>query len=370
MSVYKWERCPRCKYKHKEPDPKENQPCPKCGTMMRFAKNWTAEYQLNYQKRTIRGSPRKKFTEDALSKKKVEIREGTVFEVRPETPWATAVEKFKKDGMNDISRNTKLMYLNSLKALDPFFKHFTLDKIRLGDVDAYVSDRGTHSRNGTVNRDLATLKRLFNLSLDWDFVAPSKHVSRILKRKKLTEKPRIRFLMEEEVGKLLEHCHTPHLRLAVLIAVNTGLRISGIVGMRWSDVKGSLGIIRRQVKGGKEVSIPLTAQLRDELEQYRKQYPTVSRFIFPSQRGGKILDVKKPLRRDHAIGFRTACDAAGIEDFRFHDLRHTFATWFLARTGELATLQEILGHSSIEQTRKYAHVLDEHKRKAMLKFER
>jgi site-specific recombinase XerD len=71
------------------------------------------------------------------------------------------------------------------------------------------------------------------------------------------------------------------------------------------------------------------------------------------------------LRVDSDIGFETACRNAKITDFRFHDLRHTFATNFLQRTSDIRALQEILGHSDIKMTEKYTHVVKEHLKKLM-----
>lgn len=132
----------------------------------------------------------------------------------------------------------------------------------------------------------------------------------------------------------------------------------------WPEIDFTKGQIKKAVKGGKVVTIPLTGRLRKALLDFKASRKILSEYVIPSPR-----NPRKPLSNPRK-GFVRALKTAGIKNFRWHDLRHTFATHFLRRTGDLRALQEILGHSSITQTEKYAHVLDEHRREAMEKFER
>jgi integrase/recombinase XerD len=390
MAVYKIERCPTCRYKHHEPKPgKVNKACPKCGTVMKYSTNWYFSHQVHGRKMPKAVSPRKDITSDALAKEKVELREGRFFDRVPQTSWDEAVTEFKKHGMIDLKQDTKDMYINSLDALTEYFKLYTLDRIRIKDVDEYMSHRltegarwkmkqrkGTAISKTTVNRDIVTLKRLLNLSIEWDLLMPTKHVLKILKKKRFKETPRIRFLTAEEIDRLLWVCRCPlsprasaHLYLAVLIALNTGLRKEGVFCMLRSAIDLPSGIIRRVVKNDKEVVIPLTGRLIDGYQWYKSKLPIISPYVFPSMRHGVILNTKKSMRRDANIGFRNACRDADITNFRYHDLRHTFASWFLMKTRDIVALQEILGHSNISTTRKYIHVLQEHLKESMKEFE-
>ncbi len=386
--VFKVERCPRCKYKHHEPNPKVNKPCPRCATPMKYSANWYYSITVDGVKHVRAGSPNKSYTEDCRSKDKVDVREGK-FDMAVKTPWPDAVREFRKKGMIGLDPDTVDMYENSLQALEPHFKNCTLDQISVNMFDDFAADRQTEKpmegktwqeikkerlravSTTTINRELATLKRLLNLSIEWDLLIPNKNTLKVLKRKKYKETERVRVLTQAQIKALLFWCKAPHLRLAVLIALNTGLRKEGVLEIRRGlpDIDMKNGTISRVVKGNKRVRIPMTDPLRRELTTYLSSLNIASPFLFPSKNGKRVLSTSKPLRSDANIGFKTALKRAGIEDFRFHDLRHTFATWFLQKTGDLEALREILGHSTIEQTRKYVKYLDAHKRRAMRKFE-
>jgi len=137
-------------------------------------------------------------------------------------------------------------------------------------------------------------------------------------------------------------------RLIVLIALTTGMRVAEIFNLTWDDLRYSEGLIavRAKLKGGKIRYVPMPPELAAEL----KRYPSVlgERRIFPPDPGAK----RGRQRVDK--GFGTVLKMAGIEDFRFHDLRHTFASWYMMNGGDLYELAKILGHANIKMTERYA----------------
>jgi len=144
------------------------------------------------------------------------------------------------------------------------------------------------------------------------------------------------------------------LRLLVLIALATGMRIAEIFALKWSDVlyKEELIAVRSKLKGGKIRYVPLTPQLANEL----RRYPVVlgEEKIFPRRRGAEG-------DRQRVEGsFEAILKLAQIEDFRFHDLRHTFASWYMMKGGDLYELAKILGHSNIKMTERYAKLAKTH----------
>jgi integrase len=149
--------------------------------------------------------------------------------------------------------------------------------------------------------------------------------------------------------------------MAAIIALETGLRRHGCMTLKWSDMDDDY--IRKNVKGGTLVTIPITNTLREALSEYKRQSVVMSKYVIPSP-----VDPSTHLRVDSDIGFETACKNAEIKDFRFHDLRHTFATNFLRKTKDLRALQEILGHADIKMTEKYTHVVKEHLKERMDQF--
>jgi integrase len=150
---------------------------------------------------------------------------------------------------------------------------------------------------------------------------------------------RVRFLSFEEYESLIDAAH-PDLAPIILCAVTTGLRKDNILKMDWSQVKLGQRIIQAQIKGNKEHSVRIAHQLVAILSTTPAQ-----------DRKGRVF---------HCINFekrwRAALMAAKITDFRFHDLRHTFASWARQNGADIADVKEGLGHSDISMTMRYAHI--------------
>ncbi len=148
------------------------------------------------------------------------------------------------------------------------------------------------------------------------------------------------------------------LRMIVLIALTTGMRASEIFGLRWSDVMYNEGLlaVRAKLKGGKMRYAPMLPELAEELRRYvpkpakkgNVRFIVNRDLIFPpkAEAKGERLRVES--------SFEDLLERAEIEDFRFHDLRHTFASWYMMSGGDLYELAKILGHSNIKMTERYA----------------
>ena len=155
------------------------------------------------------------------------------------------------------------------------------------------------------------------------------------------------------------------LRMIVLVAVTTGMRASEIFGLRWSDVMYNEGLlaVRMKLKGGKMRYVPMLPELADELRRYMpKAAEDKVRFI--ANRNDDLIfppkgDAKGGRRRVEA-SFEDLLRRAEIENFRFHDLRHTFASWYMMNGGDLYELAKILGHSNIKMTERYAKLGRQH----------
>ncbi len=132
------------------------------------------------------------------------------------------------------------------------------------------------------------------------------------------------------------------------------MRVAEIFGLRWSDVMYGEGLlaVRAKLKGGKMRYVPMLPELAGEL----RRYPAVigEDRIFPPKEGAVS-------GRQRVEGsFEDLLERAGIEDFRFHDLRHTFASWYMMNGGDLYELAKILGHSNIKMTERYAKLARQH----------
>jgi len=189
---------------------------------------------------------------------------------------------------------------------------------------------------------------------------------------------RDRYLSEDELGRLKlaldEKIYRKgtsdfnktfcRLRLIVLIAVMTGMRMSEIFGLMWSDVMYNEGLlaVRAKLKGGKMRYVPMPPELADELRRFTPQ-PTNNVLYIAGNNHERIFPPKdgaKGERQRVEGSFDDLLERAGIKDFRFHDLRHTFASWYMMNGGDLYELAKILGHSNIKMTERYAKLARQH----------
>ncbi|MFN3314797.1 MAG: tyrosine-type recombinase/integrase [Hyphomonas sp.] len=228
------------------------------------------------------------------------------------------------------------------------------------DLMRFVSRRRAEASNATVNRQLQVLGRAL------------RHMVRVhgaemplidLKRAETAEpEERVRELTMAEQKRLFQHLRSD-LQPFVQFALMTGARLATICDLKWSDVDHDSKRILFRVKGGKQMRFPLSREVATLLSVLpRSNLPEHRPFVFTFE---DLSRKNKPRRRIVASGgglmedFRAALAAAEIEDFRFHDLRHTFATRLLRQTGNLKLVSRLLGHADVTTTTRYAHVLDQ-----------
>ncbi|QIF95210.1 tyrosine-type recombinase/integrase [Proteus vulgaris] len=189
-----------------------------------------------------------------------------------------------------------------------------------------------------------------------------------------TNKPlskRIRWLTKDEASRLIQ-CMPESIKPIVTFALATGLRRSNIINLEWQQVdmqRRVAWVNPEDAKGGKAIGIALNDTackvLRDQIGKH-------SRYVFvhtesKKRPDGTMTPQIRKMRVDDNSGWRSGLKRAGIENFRFHDLRHTWASWLIQSGVPLTALQEMGGWESIEMVRRYAHLapnhLTEHARK-------
>jgi integrase len=149
---------------------------------------------------------------------------------------------------------------------------------------------------------------------------------------------------------------SPVLLPIVTVAVNTGMRKGEILGLAWERVDFARGVLRlEQTKSGRRREIPMNQAVDEALA--RLAGPKAEGLVFRNGDGSQWGSIR--------TAFEAACREAKNEDFRFHDLRHTFASHFMMSTGDLPALQKILGHATPAMTMRYAHLAEAHVRQAM-----
>ena len=193
-------------------------------------------------------------------------------------------------------------------------------------------------KQATQNRYRTCLNHIFNIAIK-DRVVNYNPVKYI---KRYKENSRDRALNSNEIKTLLETCRqsrNEELYYIVLVALYTGMRYSNIVNMKRSNIKGNVyQLDGNETKSGKSQLIYLHQDLLNELNNYM-QVNSINDCLFKTKR------VKR--------SFKTALKKANIENFRFHDLRRTFATFLLYNNTNIKTIQNMLGHSSIMMTERY-----------------
>jgi len=238
-----------------------------------------------------------------------------------------------------------------VKRFNKIFGNKKLTEISVVDIDNYKRKRVNEVKEATVNRELSALRKLFNLAKKRKLYHGENTVSESGLFK--TESQRMRVLTYEEECRLLEHS-SPHLVPIIKLALLTGMRLSEILTLTWSDVNldTNLITIRAEIsKSKKSRRIPISGSLRKLLlEQKIQNYQSGHVFVTHL---GIPYSPKNPsaLKRS----FTTARRKAEINDFRFHDLRHTAATRMAENGASIVAVKEILGHADIRTTMKYFH---------------
>jgi integrase len=174
----------------------------------------------------------------------------------------------------------------------------------------------------------------------------------LLKKKKVKE-TRLRFLSFEEWERL-SAALSDDLRPLVEFSLATGLRRSNVLNLRWSEVNlqaRTVLVYSDEAKGRKRLVLPLNDWAMEVLDGVRQRDPT---WVFASPAGGPYSTPK--------TGWMSALKRAGIEDFRWHDLRHTWASWAAQSGMPLMVIKELGGWSDIAMVMRYAHLTDSHLR--------
>lgn len=242
-----------------------------------------------------------------------------------------------------------------------------LDTLTMADIARYVTARRACVANATVNRELQLLGRALRHMAKFHQAKVADLDLRAAEVKEPRE--RIRELSPEEQTRLFKHLRTD-LHPLVQFALMTGAREATICGLQWHQVDLSNARIRFDMKGGDVMFFPINGELRAFLSTlpratlaahrpfvitYVDQHNEARKRIIPG--GGSIK-----------AAFHKATIDAGIPDFRFHDLRHTFGTRMLRKTQNLKLVSRLMGHQHIETTMRYAHVIDEDLHRALADF--
>ena len=299
------------------------------------------------------------------------------------------IKVFLEYSKNKLSHNTDLIRVN--KIIEYFGKNKPLENISVEDINVFKQKmkfkteiktvkklnpkykRGngqpkylteeievqSERSNATINRYSAILSKMFNL-----LIADGKLVKNPCKfSPKLRENNyKIRYLTHDEQQRMYKYLLTPefsHIKPIIITALYTGMRKSEILKLKWSQIDFQNEFIDiLQSKSGKERKIPIAGKVKEVLSELGKNG---EEFVFTNPETNKPYDnIKK--------SFASLLKKAEISNFRFHDFRHTVATCLVESGVDLLIVKEILGHSNIETTMRYAHPVPELKQIAINKL--
>jgi integrase len=206
----------------------------------------------------------------------------------------------------------------------------------------------------TVNRYMASLSTALTIATnEWMWLEENP----MLKVRKYQEnRGRVRFLSDDEHNALLEackNCSNPSLYVVVQIALSTGARFSEIMNLKWKDVDFDRRMLSfLDTKNKEHRSVPLTGEAYDLLEAHSKIRKINTKYVFPGKDGHKPIELKRQ--------WENAIETSGLTDFRFHDLRHTAASYLAKEGASLLEIAHVLGHKTLQMTKRYSHLTDQH----------
>ena len=282
-----------------------------------------------------------------------------------------------------------------MKHLEKIFGNIPLKAFNTMVVEKWQGEKLKVNKPATVNRHLEVLKHSFKKAHEWEMV-DEETVKRVRRVKLIPENNRrLRYLSKEECQGLIKACdenkRLNHLQPIVILALNTGMRKEEMLSLEWEkhvDLRHGF-ILLDKTKNGERRQIPINQTLREALQGIVRRLD--SPYLFVDSQGRRFGDVRNAFTTALKKVEIERCDGCkherqrtelktpgncplcgeemrrygGIRDFRFHDLRHTFASHLVMAGVDLMTIKELLGHKTLTMTLRYAHLAPAHAAKAV-----
>jgi integrase len=226
-----------------------------------------------------------------------------------------------------------------------------------------ITVRGQQRSPATVNRLMAALSHAFTIAVkEWGWLddSPMRRVSKLKE-----PRGRVRFLSGDERTRLLHACRessNPYLYPAVVFSLSTGARRMEIMSLRWADIDVQRGmIVLHETKNDERRALPLQGHALALIKELGKVRRLDTDLLLPSQTNpNKPMELRAPW--EHAL------QKADITDFRWHDLRHSAASYLAMNGATLAEIAEILGHKTLAMVKRYSHLSEQHTSRVVAKM--
>jgi integrase len=307
--------------------------------------NWYIDFTFKGQRIRESIGPSRKGAEKVIAKRKTEIIENKYLDIRKD-PDPVKFYDFAKEYLQWSKANKKISsYHRDLCAIRVFNEEIEgkiLQEITTFQIERYKMKRKERLKPASVNREIAVLKHMFSKAVEWGKVKenPAKKV-KLLKG----AVNRVRYLMPAEYQVLLSNC-PEFLKPIVIVATHTGMRQGELLGLRWDHVNLEQGMITiLDTKNHERRDIPMDETVKATLRGIER----VGDLIFQGAYRMKVYNA-----------FCEAVDASQITDFRFHDLRHTFASNLIMNGVKIERIQKLMGHKMLTMTQRYAHLAPEY----------
>jgi len=319
---------------------------------------WYIDYSFNGRRVRKRVGTSKKMAELALKNIEVKIAKKEFLGIREsqKVRFEKLCEEYLEYSKSNKTERSYLRDQTNVKSLLNNFSGKLVSEITAHDLEIYKNQRREKVKPASVNRELSCIKHMFTKAIEWGYTAANP-LRAVMKFK---EPPgRDRYLAEDEEERLM-NCCSEHTKQIVVMALNTGMRRGEMLNLKWSDINlKTRMIIIRKSKNNEMRMIPINNTLYSTLIEIGPQLD--NDYVFADDSGKPFVTIK--------TGFKAALRRAGIKDFRFHDLRHTFASRLVMSGVDIRTVQQLMGHKDIRMTMRYSHLSNAHLREAIKKLE-
>lgn len=287
----------------------------------------------------------RKKAQEYHDKLKAALWEQSKLGAKPQRMWEEAVMKWLGETRHKATQHDDLTHL---RWLDIYLRGKLLHEISREDIDQIIKSRlHEGSSNATCNRTLAVIRAILRKATnEWEWIDRHPSIKLLPEPKK-----RVRWLTREEANRLIGELPA-HLAPIVQFSLETGLRQSNVTELTWDQVdldRSCAWIHPDQAKAKKAIPVPLS---KSAIQILTSQIGKNDNYVF-TYKGSRVIQV-------NTKAFRNALKRAEIEDFRWHDLRHTWASWHIQTGTPLHALQELGGWESADMVRRYAHLSSDH----------
>jgi len=337
--------------------------------------DWWIRYSDQYGHIHREKAGPKSLAQKAYEKRKTSIREGKFFPEKLRQRREILFKDMAKLYLEEHSKPNKRSHETDrhvMKRLKEAFGEKALSEIAVEDVERFknrltkevIVKKGTQQESktlsdATVNRHLALLGGVYSKAIAWN-KTKSNPVSQVKKFKENNE--RVRYLTEEEEPRLRTVFPKEHWP-KVEVAYHTGLRRGEQINLRWPEVNFHTRTITILIpKSGEKEYVTMDDRVMEILRNLPSRLK--SEWVFPNKTGNAPLNANNFINRV----FKPALEKAKINDFRWHDLRHTFGSRLAMAGVDLRTIQEVIRHKTIKMTLRYTHLSPSHTLEAVNKL--